>query len=158
MNGQECLSCRIRQHGCDMELLADDIDSEVKYFRRQKRRFIGLLWVYGLLFGVICCFLPENDSQIDFLVSVPFLVFGILWCSADAKERGTRLGKPTQILLVLLFVVGFPLYVFRSRGLGGFKTLFLGTVVAAISIGLALLSGYATLMIGYWLGYWEFPA
>src|SRR5262245_16305665 len=85
------------------------------------RRILLALFGYAALLGVLLYFLPEEESPMDLLLGVPLLVLSIAWCYADAAERGFRIGGPTRALLVGLFAIGFPLYVFQSRGAGGIR-------------------------------------
>lgn len=96
--------------------------SMVNYPRR-KRIIIYLLLVYAAFVGCVSNALPEDDQAIDFLFGLPYLILGISWCFADAAERKYRLGRVSKIVMILLFAVGFPVYIFRTRGIGGVKTI-----------------------------------
>ena len=88
-----------------------------------KRRIIVLLLAYSAVLGVLSCFLPEEDSPVDLAVGLPLLILGIMWCSVDAAERNHRTGILIRFALVLLFLVGFPIYLVQTRGIGAFKAL-----------------------------------
>ena len=89
----------------------------------KKRRIILMLLAYSLIAGIIVCFLPEEETVLEFIFGLPFLILGIAWCYIDAWERDYRLGRLMQITLVLLFAIGLPVYIFRTRGVGGFRTM-----------------------------------
>jgi len=61
----------------------------------KKRRITMLLFAYSAVFGIIVCFLPEEDIAIDFFVGLPFQILGIAWCFVDASERDHRISRLT---------------------------------------------------------------
>ena len=85
----------------------------------------------------------------------PLFALGTAWCIADAGQRGHRIGRVATLLLVLVFIVGLPVYLFQTRGLGAFRSLamVLGLIIA-ISF-CASTGGIATLFLGYMTGLWE---
>ena len=92
-------------------------------YAAKKRRVVMLLLVYSAILGILFCFLPEEDTPIDFIVTLPLLILAISWCFTDAAERDHRIGPRMRLLLILLFIVGLPIYLFQTRGIGAIKTL-----------------------------------
>lgn len=80
-----------------------------------KRRYLVWMLLYGLLVGIFALWLPEDDL-FGYVIAMPFLFLSFLWCLADARERGLRVGAINRVLLLIFFAVGFPLYLLRSRG------------------------------------------
>ena len=107
-----------------------------------------MLLAYSAIFGVICIFLPDEDSPLDFIAGLPFLIMSIAWCFIDADEHDHQIGRLMKLVLVLLFIVGFPIYIFQTRGIRGIKTLALATCLVAVMAACAL----STLYVGYALG------
>lgn len=100
-------------------------------YSAKKRLIVLLLLVYAAVLGVISVFLPQSeDRPIDFILGLPVLTLVIWWCYTDANERDHRMGRITMLLLVLLFAVGFPLYLFQTRGLGAFRAIVYSFLVA----------------------------
>lgn len=129
-------------------------DGPVDYVAR-KRWIIRLLFAHAALAGTTLCFLPEDDTPLDYIVGAPFVFLGIAWCFADANERFFRIGRLTKFLLVFLFLVGFPLYVIQSRGLRGLAT-FGFTFVLVVGIMLCVfLTNLIALFVGEAVGAWE---
>lgn len=126
------------------------------YFARKKSLIVMLLLVYSAISGVVSCFLPAEDTPLDVIVSLPLLLLGIAWCFTDAAERNFRIGRFTQLLLILLFVSGLPMYLFQSRGIAGFKSLTLAILLIACICVCALVTEFVTLSIGEAAGLWEF--
>ena len=121
----------------------------------RKRRIIVMLLAYSAIAGVIFIFLPEEDSPLDYVVGFPLLVLGIAWCFADADERQHRIGKLMRLVLVLAFFIGFPLYLFQTRGFGGFRTLVLATLLVVAMFACLFLAGFTVLFVGDALGFIE---
>ena len=72
----------------------------------------------------------------------------ISWCFTDAAERDHRIGRAMRLLLILLFIVGFPIYLLQTRGFGGFKTLGLTLLLALAMFACMYTAGLVTLFIG----------
>lgn len=112
----------------------------------RKRRISIALLAYAAFLGIICIFLPEDDQVLDLLVTLPMLILAVAWCHADANQRDHVMGGFMRISLVLLFAIAFPVYVFQTRGLSGFKTLMLtflfGVAMFACLMATALLGDF----------------
>lgn len=136
-------------------MTADIADVNLVDYASQKRRIVMMLIAYSAVVGVVACFLPDGDTTLDFVVGLPLLILGIQWCFIDARELGYRIGRPTKVILVLLFMVGFPIYVFQTRGFRGVKTLFFALLVVGLMFAIVFATEYATLCVGDALGVWE---
>jgi hypothetical protein len=134
----------------------DDAESEPSVdYAAQKRRIVMLLLGYSTLLGIISCFLPEAKTPLDFLVGLPLLILGIMWCTADATQRNHRIGRVMKWLLILLFIVGMPIYLFQTRGLGGIKAIAVAMVLVAAMYFCAFATAFVTLYVGDVMGLWE---
>ncbi len=124
-------------------------------YAAKKHRIILMLLAYSAIFGVICIFLPEEGSLLDFVVGLPMLILGISWCFTDADQHNHQIGKLMRFVLVLLFIIGFPLYIFQTRGIRGFKILALTVLLMTAMAVCAFCIMLATLYIGDALGLFE---
>lgn len=119
-----------------------------------KHRILILLLVYSGVIGAAVSFVPENNPMAEVLIGMPLLILGVAWCVTDAAERGRRIGFIMKLLLILLFIIGLPVYLFRTRGTGAFKSLgWILLLVAAMS-ACSIISELATLYIGEIAGFW----
>lgn len=122
---------------------------------KKKRLIIRSLIVYSALLGIVCCFLPEGDRALEFIAGLPFLILGISWCITDANERHHRIGRVTKLVLILCFIVGFPLYLLQTRGFGAFKTLGWTLLLGGGMVLCEYTTAYATIFIGDVVGLWD---
>jgi hypothetical protein len=113
----------------------------------KKRRIILLLLAYAAILGVILSFLPEEESSLD-VFGLPYLIMGIVWCFIDASEHDHRIGSPMKLVLVFFFLVGFPIYLFQTRGLRAFKTLAYTFLLIVAIFASTFVTGFATTYIG----------
>ena len=129
-------------------------EAETGSCREQKKFFLASLLIYAACFGGVVAFVPEDStiedalSYVSAFVSV-FLALG--WCHYDAIERHCFLSRSMRICLVVCFGLAFPIYLFKSRGLGGFKALafsglFLGGMVLAACLAALTCYGAAYLL------------
>ena len=120
-----------------------------------KQRILIMLLACAAMDGIMTVFLPEVVEDFYF-VPILQLVLSVVWCHVDANERDHVMGKCMKISLVLLFLFAFPIYVFQTRGLSGFKTLaftalFVAAMFACVVAGIlcAMLAGSgATVLLG----------
>jgi hypothetical protein len=92
---------------------------ERKSFFNEKRRivfiYIPIVALASSLIGLLLARSPY--VAVDDLVSA--VVYGILvlmWCKADAAERGYKLSRYFPLAVVLFSVFALVYYLFRSRG------------------------------------------
>ncbi|APZ91714.1 hypothetical protein [Fuerstiella marisgermanici] len=117
----------------------------------QKRRILIWLLVWSAIMGVVAMFEDETqaDPVVDLLLGLPFVILGIYWCRTDAAERGHYIGVPMSACLVLMFVLGLPIYLFQTRGLKGILSLgwlllYLIAMAASLIAGAVVTSVVAT--------------
>ena len=60
-----------------------------------------------------------------------------------------------KLVLVLFFIVGFPIYVLQTRGIRGFKTLMLAPLLVGGMIACASATAFATFLLAYGIGLWD---
>jgi hypothetical protein len=125
-----------------------DVDPCLVDFGAKKLRILFMLLAYSALLGVICIFLPEADVPLHFVVGLPLLFLGISWCYNDASQGNHRISKLVNLTLLFWFLVGFPVYIFQTRGIRGFKTLLLALCFVALMTACAL----TTMCVGYAVG------
>jgi hypothetical protein len=129
----------------------------VRGYARIKRNILIALLLYVACLGGIGVFLPENPSvdRLLFVLGIPTLFVLLAWCHCDARERCYEMSMPMRICLVLLFAVAFPIYVFKSRGLGGFKAIGLAILFTCAMAVTAIVASIACAGIGIALGIME---
>ena len=134
----------------------DDIQSDrFVDHSAQKFRIVVLLLAYSGVLGIMVCFLPEEAGPLDLIAGFPLLVLGISWCYTDAAERDHRLGRCTRLLLILLFIVGLPVYLFQSRGIRAIKTLAHLIVLVGTMFACEFVAEVISLYVGDVAGLWE---
>lgn len=104
------------------------------------------------MLGILIWILPQEETPMDSLIALPLLILGITWCFVDADERGFHIGGFTKLLLVFCFLLGFPVYVFRSAGVR-FKTLAMSLVLATAMGAVFCVSASVSFLVGDWLGF-----
>ncbi len=129
-------------------------DPAIQYGRR-KFRIVVLLLAYSVICGILSCFLPEEDTPLDFIVGLPFLILGVSWCFTDAAERDHRIGMLTKLLLIFFFIFGFPIYLLQTRGLGAFKTLAFSILLVVAMLVILFGTAFTTLVVGELTGFWQ---
>lgn len=73
----------------------------------------------------------------------------------DAAESNRRIGRFTMLALGFLFLVGMPLYLFQTRGMGAVRAI-AATMLFVGAMGVCLFAtAFATLYIGDLAGLWE---
>lgn len=105
-----------------------------------KQRILTYLVTYAFLLVVLSRLLPAGDRVVDYVVGLPVLILAVVWCHFDAKGRGLVLRPLMKFCLIFLFVIAFPIYVFQTQGVRGFKTL--NFTAISIAAGAALLLRY----------------
>lgn len=127
-----------------------------KSFDSQKKRLLLSLAVLMAILGGVSGAIGE-ESALAKLVTVLFgVAISILvasWCHYDSLERDRRLSRLMRIGLLMVWILIFPIYAFRTRGLGGFKLLAHAFLVMCAVLVIALLSellgeGIATTLAG----------
>jgi hypothetical protein len=121
-------------------------ESPVDY-AASKRRIVMMLLVFSAIIQIISGFLPDEATPLDFVVGVPLLILGISWCFTDAAQRDYRIGRLTKLLLIFLFIVGLPVYLFQTRVIGAFKTLALTMVLVGAMVACMFVTAFVTLFI-----------
>lgn len=138
-----------------LEIAGDYAAAQTVEYGVRKRRLILMLLAYSAILGILSCFLPKEDSPMDFVAGLPLLILGVMWCFTDAAERDYRMGSLMKLVLVLMFIVGLPIYLFRTRGIGGFKALAFSLLLVGAMFTCMFITGYATLYFGSAAGLWE---
>lgn len=122
---------------------------------RRKRSVLLKLLAYSGLIGIISVLFPNTNGVPGSLFGLPALVLGITWCHLDANQREYSLGKLMRLGLIFMFVIVFPFYLFRTRGLKGITTLAQTILFVIAMFACMLATAFATLSAGYLAGAWD---
>jgi len=144
----------------DLQTNVDDTSLPRKDYARKKTRILLMLLGYSALTGifvVVGFFFNPNDkpNPMNIVIHVPTIALILWWCLVDAEQHDHAIGKIMRICLILLTFIAFPIYIFQTRGIGGFKTLVLAAlffaamtacsvVTAGVTVGLGLLGGFVS--------------
>ncbi len=115
--------------------------------QRAQRMCLKIAFLACALWGFLRGVLPEASFAVYFLDHVlPWgpLVLAVFWCHYDSIQRDIYITRNQYILFCLFFPVAFWVYVFRTRGWRGFRTLLIFVGLAA----LYLLCLFFTLVVG----------
>jgi hypothetical protein len=138
-----------------LETAEDVASARMVDYGAKKRRILVMLMAYSAIFGAVLCFLPEEDIPLDFVVGLPVLLLGISWCFTDANERDHRIGRVMKLVLIFFFVIGLPIYLLQTRGMGAFKILAFTMLLVAGMFVCMIATAIATLYLGEATGLWE---
>lgn len=130
-------------------------NAESADYRLKKRWIVKVLLGYSVMLGIASCFLPEEDTPLDFVLGLPLLILGVSWCFMDAAERSHRIGPLMKLTLILLFIAGFPIYLFQTRGIVAFKTFTLALLLLGAMFTCMFVASLATIYLGSATGFWE---
>lgn len=119
---------------------------------RRKRSVLLKLLAYSGLIGIISALFPNTKGVLDYLFGLPALVLGITWCHLDANQREYSLGKLMRLGLIFMFVIVFPFYLFRTRGLKGITTLAQAILFVIAMFACTLATAFANLYARYLVG------
>jgi len=139
----------------ELDTLEDAENERCVDYAVKKRRILMLLLAYSAILGVISVFLVEEDRVLDFIVGLPLLILAISWCFTDAAERDHRIGRVMRLLLILLFILGLPIYLLQTRGIRAFKTFGLTVLLVAAMFACMFATEFVTISIGEVTGIWE---
>jgi hypothetical protein len=104
-------------------------------FAKAKRR--RLLWMLGLAVaaGIASAMFADAERELQLLEGVGIAVLVASWCQVDARERGGTIGKLQFVSIVLIALIGLPVYLFRTRGLRGSLSILLALLFYALLVG-----------------------
>lgn len=128
----------------------------VEYYRKKKNRTLKWLLSYSVVVGAVGFFFPEDDWTLDVIIEFPTVILMNHWCYLDASERSRRLSTLTKLALVFAFFLAFPIYLFRTRGLAGFRALALSMLFFVAMIACSMAGGLASYTLAF-LGGVELP-
>jgi hypothetical protein len=131
--------------------------SVVNHEQKKRRTLLMLLGysaLHGFLVPIEIMYNPEGKANLLYIVlQIPFIVLILMWCVVDADQRNHNIGKMMKIGLILLGVVAFPIYIFQTRGIAGFKSLFLAILFLAAMFFFTFLTAGMTILIGVMSGF-----
>jgi len=132
-------------------------DGRTRTHRDEKRWILIGLLVAGAIFGAAFPFLPESQQELfssaNLSISVAFFLALLAWCYYDASGLGFLLSKLTILSLILVAPVGFPVYLFRTRGARhALKALALTCLFLGAWYLVTVIAGLVASLVGYSLG------
>lgn len=92
-------------------------------YEQRKRTILLLLLGWAVVAGACSILLGGGAPTTDFLLSVPTVILSVAWCYVDASEHEHRIRNLMRLALIFLFPIAFPIYLFQTRGVAGFKAL-----------------------------------
>lgn len=97
-------------------------------------------WLFFLCLGVVTSRETETaqvSSRGEFAISIAFGLLVVIWIVRDARQRERKLGYGFPALVLLLWPIFAPIYLFQTRGVRAFLSLlaFLVIFVAATALG-----------------------
>lgn len=125
-------------------------------YAAKKRNIVRWLLIFSAVYGIVGLFIPEEESGADFLVVLPLIFLAVAWCYADASQRGARIPRWLSIVMVLFFIVGFPIYLSRTRGAAAVRTLGLALLLMLAMAMTAVITAVAVAEVLEALGFAEF--
>lgn len=115
----------------------------ITYMDSKLARMIRETWFFWLFF--ICLGFrvgretetAQVSPRAEFAVSIAFALLVVFWIVRDARRRERKLGYGFPALVLLLWPLFAPIYLFQTRGMRGFLSLlaFLAMFVAATALG-----------------------
>ncbi len=130
------------------EITGSDAKAQTIDYGAKKRRIILMLLAYSAILGITAVIFPDKDAPRDFVFFLPLLILGVSWCFTDAAERNYRMGRLMSLLLILFLGIGLPIYLFRTRGFGAFKTLAATLLLVGGMITCVVVAAFVTLYVG----------
>jgi hypothetical protein len=124
----------------------------VYFLMPQKTVVLLLFYAVSFVLGAFVIALPVQLAGIVQGVSIVITTFfTFLWYRLDSNEREYPRSVALNIAIVAFSIIGFPYYLFRSRGFKrGFVALLLGISVLLGTMILSILGGMiVTLALGY---------
>lgn len=61
-----------------LEIAGDYAAAQTVEYGVRKRRLILMLLAYSAILGILSCFLPKEDSPMDFVAGLPLLILGVM--------------------------------------------------------------------------------
>lgn len=95
--------------------------------RKHKILCLGILFfiffAWGILSGLVDPGIPSMQIRnllgfVNFLLCITGILAVLFWCRFDAREHRCRLSKRLSAVIVLIAIVGVPIYLIKSRGMG----------------------------------------
>jgi hypothetical protein len=112
--------------------------SSVSDFARAKRKRLIWMLVLSIAAGVAEVLLPDAERAIQIADSFAIVLLIASWCQLDAHQRNETLGRLLRLTIIFFTFVGLPVYLFRTRGIRGFLSLFLALLFYVLLIALQL--------------------
>ena len=123
--------------------------------RRRKWLYLAAILVLVAVFAGLDMLTYEGSSGELLLRLLGAISYGVLvymWCRADALERGFRLRILLSACIILLYPVGVPVYLFKSRGVQGFRALGLAVLFWLATLAVDYASQYTVWCVWPWFG------
>jgi len=122
--------------------------------RRGRTNALMVMWALMVIAGVSSAFAQNGSAAAEIFAGLAALVVPIAiatWCYYDARLHDIEIGRAFMVLIILVAIVGFPVYAFRSRGVRGFLLIGYSLLVATALLAFSAGSAIATdLLLTWW--------
>lgn len=122
----------------------DDSTQVASKLDQAKRRTIRDGFLLVTLLSILADIVVSEDVAfgLTLLAALACSYFCLKWCLFDSQERHAQVGKFIRIVVLLIPLIGMPLFLLRTRGLRlGLiaigKLILLATLITAIEYGIA---------------------
>ena len=92
--------------------------------------------VLSIAAGVAEQLFAEDQRSVMFAVGIAGLLLLGSWVRLDANERGYTLTKPLFLAIILMAVLGLPVYFIRTRGTRGVVSILIASLFAFALMGI----------------------
>lgn len=130
--------------------LTDPVLDQIRNLKRQKLIVLGVMLALSGIFGVLDSVyesVPGWEKTSFILDTLSFAICLSVWCSYDAALHGFRLSPGVRLAVILIALIGFPVYAFKYRGRGGWRLLGLGVLFFLLLMGVSIVAGCVTDLI-----------
>ncbi len=130
-----------------MNEVVDSHPDSSKSLRRQKWILVVMMFVLSGLFGVLDSIYASTPGweRTSFLLDTVSFAFCLsVWCSCDAQLHGFRLNRGLRWAIILIALIGFPIYAFQSRGRRGWLLFGMGLLCFVLMMGVSVGLGWLT--------------
>jgi hypothetical protein len=127
--------------------IIDSSPDAVERLKRQKIVMLVIMLLLSGLFGVLDSFYaatPGADRALFIADTLSFAFCLSVWCASDAQLRGFRLSRGLRWTIILIALIGFPVYAFRSRGRRGWSLFGLGVLFFLLLMAASVGTGWIT--------------
>lgn len=126
--------------------MQDPPSSQGTVLAKQKNWTLTALVIITMVTSSIRALVEDDTSEVSVLLILQCVLSAVLiliWCYLDSVEHGRHLGKVLSVVIVLVAVIGVPIYLLESRGIRGS----LAIVLAGLFLALLILVERTSMMV-----------